>query len=192
MSNDQTARSGDRSAKTIATAIAVPLALAAGFGFFQAMRPPAEPAAAPSASAAPRVMPTAPVAVPAPSLNARQTTVCRALLSQLPDRLQDLPRRDVTAGHEQNAAYGDPAVTVACGAAPVPSLPPEEKVWTLNGVCWHQRDEVWTTVDREVPVQITMPLAYQPPGQWIIGLSNTLVATVPSAATIPAGCATRS
>ncbi|MFC7763591.1 DUF3515 family protein [Catellatospora bangladeshensis] len=68
-------------------------------------------------------MPTAPVAVPAPSLNARQTTVCRALLSQLPDRLQDLPRRDVTAGHEQNAAYGDPAVTVACGAAPVPSLP---------------------------------------------------------------------
>ncbi|BCJ72772.1 hypothetical protein CS0771_23160 [Catellatospora sp. IY07-71] len=191
MSNDQTARSGDRSAKTIATAIAVPLALAAGFGFFQAMRPPAEPAPAPSASAAPRVMPTAPVAVPAPTLNARQTTVCRALLSQLPDRLQDLPRRDVTAGHEQNAAYGDPAVTVACGAAPVPSLAPEVKVWTLNGVCWHQSDEVWTTVDREVPVRVTMPLAYQPPGQWIIGLSNTLVATVPSAATIPAGCATR-
>ncbi|MFC7763590.1 hypothetical protein ACFQY4_40270 [Catellatospora bangladeshensis] len=43
MSNDQTARSGDRSAKTIATAIAVPLALAAGFGFFQAMRPRRSP-----------------------------------------------------------------------------------------------------------------------------------------------------
>lgn len=190
MSNDQTARSGDRSAKTIATLVALPLALAAGFGVFQAMQPPAEPVATPSAAARPGVMPTAPVAVPAPTLNAREATVCRALLSQLPDRMLDLPRREVTAGHEQNAAYGDPALTVACGAGPVPSLAPEEKVWTLNGVCWHQSDEVWTTVDREVPVRVTVPVAYQPPGQWMIGLSKTLIATVPSAAKIPAGCAT--
>ncbi|MEV4411770.1 DUF3515 family protein [Catellatospora sp. NPDC049609] len=190
MSNDETARSGDRSAKTIATLIAVPLALVAGFGFFQVMRP--APAATPSPSAAaPRVMPTAPVAVPAPALDARQTTVCRALLSQLPDQVQDMPRRAVVAGHEQNAAYGDPALTVACGG-PARNLAADEKVWTLDGVCWHQAGQAWTTVDREVPVRVTVPASYETPGQWVIAFSKTLIATVPSAKQIPSGCGTRS
>jgi hypothetical protein len=192
MNNDETARTGGRSAKTIATLVALPLALAAGFGFFQAMRPPAEPVATPSASAPPRVMPTAPVAVPAPALDERATVVCRALLSQLPDRVQDMPRREVTAGHEQNAAYGDPALTVACGGSTAPSLGPDETVWTLGGVCWHQAGETWTTVDREVPVRVTVPASYETPGQWVIAFAKTLIATVPSAKTIPTGCATRS
>lgn len=190
MSNEQKARSGQRSPKTIATLIAVPVALAAGFGFFQGMRPPSEPAVTPSAAAAPRVMPTTPVAMPAPALDERRTTVCRALVSQLPEQVRDLPRRDVTAGHEQNAAYGDPALTVACGGA-APSLAPTEKVWTLDGVCWHQGGQTWTAVDREVPVRVTVPAELEQPGQWVIAFSKTLIATVPSAKEIPSGCGTK-
>jgi hypothetical protein len=192
MSNDQTARTAGRSPKTIATVVAVPLALFAGFGYFQAMRPPAEPAAAPSPSTAdPRVMPTTPVTMPAPALDARQTLVCRALLSQLPDRVGDLPRRKVTAGHEQNAAYGDPALTLACGG-PSPSYPPTDDVYTLDGVCWHKGPDAWTTVDREVPIHVTVPPTDGGPGQYLIALSDTVIATVPSAKQIPLGCGTRS
>ncbi|GIG02764.1 DUF3515 family protein [Catellatospora citrea] len=190
MSNDQTARSGRPSAKTIATVVALPIALLAGFGFFQAMRPPAEPAPEPSVAAGPQVMPTTPVTMDAPALTERQATVCRALLSQLPDQVRELPRRAVTAGHEQNAAYGEPALTLACGG-PSPSYPPTDDVYTLDGVCWHKGDGAWTTVDREVPVRVTVPAAYDPAGQWVINFSKTLIATVPHAERIPPGCGTR-
>ncbi|WP_144120507.1 DUF3515 domain-containing protein [Catellatospora sichuanensis] len=190
MSNDQTARSGRRSPKTIATVVALPIALLTGFGFFQAMRPPAEPAPTPSTTPGPQVMPSTPVTMDAPALNARQTTVCRALLSQLPAQVRDLPRREVTAGHEQNAAYGDPALTVACGG-PSPSFAPTDDVYTLDGVCWHKGDGAWTTVDREVPVRVTVPAPYDPAGQWVINFSKTLIATVPHAERIPQGCGTR-
>ncbi|MEV0456884.1 DUF3515 domain-containing protein [Catellatospora methionotrophica] len=186
MSNDQTARPGRRSPKTVATVVALPIALLAGFGFFQAMRPAPEPAPAPSA--APQAMPTTPVAMDAPALNERQTLVCRALLSQLPDQVRDLPRREVTAGHEQNAAYGDPALTLACGV-PAASYPPTDDVITLDGVCWHKGGGAWTTVDREVPVRVTVPSAHNE--QLLINFSKTLIATVPHAERIPVGCGTR-
>jgi GNAT superfamily N-acetyltransferase len=38
-------------------------------------------------------------------------------VSQLPATVRDLTQRPVTAGAEQNAAYGDPALTVACGGS---------------------------------------------------------------------------
>ncbi|WP_155372073.1 DUF3515 domain-containing protein [Catellatospora vulcania] len=188
MNNDQTARSGRTSPKTIATVVALPLALLAGFGFFQAMRPPTEPAPAPSTAAGPQVMPTTPVTMAAPALNERQATVCRALLSQLPDQVRDLPRREVTAGHEQNAAYGEPALTVACGG-PTPSYPPTDDVYTLDGVCWHKGGGAWTTVDREVPVRVTVPAEHNE--QLLINFSKTLIATVPHAERIPVGCGNR-
>jgi hypothetical protein len=134
---------------------------------------------------------TSPVTMPTLALSDRSATVCRALLSQLPDHIREVAQRPVTAGAEQNAAYGDPPITLACGIA-MPSLPPTDLVYPLNGVCWHAADSaeatVWTTVDREVPVRVTVPKAYDEPGQWTIAFSGPVLATVPSASTIPSGC----
>ncbi|SDY55568.1 Protein of unknown function [Micromonospora pattaloongensis] len=184
-----------RQAALWATAVAVPVAaLVAVFAINQLS--PEEPAAAPTPSpsvsaSAPRPQSSAPVAMAAPPLADRAGTVCRALLSRLPAQVRDLSQRPVTAGHEQNAAYGDPAVTVACGI-PLPSFPPTDLVYPLDRVCWHagQRPDatVWTTVDREVPVQVTIPKTYDEPGQWVIPFSAPVIAAVPSAKTIPTGC----
>ncbi|MFD2768463.1 DUF3515 family protein [Micromonospora eburnea] len=198
-----------RSAALWATLVAVPVTAAvAGFTF--AKFSPDEPAATPSASpTAVRPQSTAPVEMPAPALAERPATVCRALMSQLPASVRDLNQRPVTAGAEQNAAYGDPALTVACGGipplkvCPAPAatstdqptdgcLPATGDVWRVNGVCWHPVEEadgaVLTTVDREVPVRVRLPKAYEQPLQWVAPISDTIVATVPSAKTAPSGC----
>jgi hypothetical protein len=196
-----------RRAALWATLVAVPVTLAvAGFTF--AKLAPDSPAAAPSPSAsAARPQSTAPVAMPAPALAERSATVCRALVSQLPPTLRNLNQRPVTAGPEQNVAYGDPAATVACGntapikpcpsptnggALPAGCFPDTDEVWGVNRVCWHPLEQadatVLTTVDREIPVQVRVPKEYGPALQWVAPVSDVIVATVPSAKTAPSGC----
>jgi hypothetical protein len=196
-----------RRAALWATLIAVPVTLAvAGFTF--AKLAPDEPAARPEPSAtAVRPQSTAPVQMPAPALAERPATVCRALVSQLPDSLHDVKQRPVTAGPEQNAAYGDPAATVACGgtpaikpcpaptgdgALPAGCFPDTDEVWRVNRVCWHSVEQadatVLTTVDREIPVQVRVPKEHGPALQWVAPVSDVIVATVPSAKTAPSGC----
>jgi len=193
-----------RRAALWATAVALPLAVLVGVVAFAQLRPE-ESAVRSDAlpTATPRPQSTAPVTMAATPLAQRPATVCRALMSQLPTTLGDLLQRPVTAGPEQNAAYGDPAITVACGV-PAPSFPPEDEVWVVNGVCWHQAGQaghaeqaeqdgrtepvVLTTVDREVPVRVTVPRDYDPPLQWVAPLAEKVVASVPSTPDTPAGC----
>jgi hypothetical protein len=192
VSRDPTSRGAAR----WATLVAVPVALLTGVASYAIFdRGPGEPGA-PGASAAPptaRPRATSPVTVAAPPLSGRAEVVCRALLSRMPDALRGQARRPVTAGAEQNAAYGDPPVTVACGA-PAAAFPATDRVFSLNGVCWHldtgRTGSTLTTVDREVPVLVTVPGGQPGPGQWVIDLADPLVAAVPSlpVASTPGGC----
>jgi hypothetical protein len=182
-----------RQAAIWATVVALPLTVLVALFAFSRLVPVSDVAATnptPSATA-PRPQSTAPVSLPAGALAERPATVCRALLSRLPSTLGDLAQRPVTAGPEQNAAYGDPAVTVVCGS-PLPSFPPTDFVWGVNSVCWHVREQadetVFVTVDREVPVQVTVPRAYDPPLQLITPIADSVVAAVPSSSTKPTGC----
>ncbi|GAB3157908.1 hypothetical protein GCM10027290_59990 [Micromonospora sonneratiae] len=183
-----------RNAALWATVIALPLTVLVAFLAFAGLSPdaPASEADDPNPTASqPRPQSTAPVAMPAAALTERATVVCRALLAKLPATVGDLAQRPVTAGAEQNAAYGDPAVTVACGVT-MPSYPPEAELWVVDGACWHSsvgpEATVLTTVDREVPVQVTVPRAYDPPLQLVPEFSRSVVASVPSVKKLPHGC----
>ncbi|MGC4747147.1 DUF3515 family protein [Micromonospora sp. DT201] len=180
-----------RGAALLATLIALPITLLVAVLAFTKLTPDT-PAAAPTPSAtAARVQSTAPVEMAAPALVARPATLCRALLSQLPTSIRDLAQRPVTAGPEQNAAYGDPALTVACGGTE-PTFPSTDEVWTVNRVCWHLAEEteaaVLTTVDRETLITVRVPREYEQPLQWVSPISSTIVASVPSGGAIPSGC----
>ncbi|SCG57606.1 DUF3515 family protein [Micromonospora halophytica] len=180
-----------RKAALIATLVAVPVTVVvAGITF--ARLAPDTPAAAPSPTATTaRAQATTPVEMAAPALDARPAVVCRALVSQLPDSVRELRQRPVTAGPEQNAAYGDPALTVTCGGAE-PTVDATADVWTVNKVCWYAEQKsdatVLTTVDRETAVTVTVPLSYEQPLQWVTPISDTIVASVPSDGAAPAGC----
>jgi hypothetical protein len=182
-----------RSAAKLATLVAVPLALAAGVVAFVLLSNVFGAGAADPGSPEPAPVTTEPVPLEARDLPEREETVCRALLSQIPESVRDLPQRPVTAGAEQNAAYGNPPITVECGV-PAADYALTDTVWPLDGVCWHATERPdatrWVTVDREVPVRVTVPDTYEGPGQWVAEFSDTIVATVLSAdeSDIPSGC----
>jgi len=179
-----------RGAARLAAGIALPVAVAVGLlvywllGGFGPARPDLPARAAPQA--------TSTVTMPAPSLAAQPATVCRALLDALPDALRDRHRRPVSAGPKQNAAYGDPPITLAYGAGPRPSVDPIATVYPLSGVCWYAepgRDgTAWSTLDRVVPITVTVPNSYSGPGQWVIEFSVPIATSVPSSTQVPTGC----
>ncbi len=193
---------GGRRPAVVAAAAAAPIAVLVGvLAFWQLGGFPGGPVTPkdPATSASPRAQSSVAVALPAPSLQSRRSTVCQALVTGLPeaiglatkpDAARDLRRRPVTAGAAQNAAYGDPAITLTCGV-PVATFPATSVVFPLSGVCWYAEERtdstVWTTVDREVPVQVTVPRDYSGPGQWVSVFSPQILATVASV-NGPPGC----
>ena len=193
-----------RSAALWAAAVAVPVAVLVGVVMYFQVLHQGEPAAAPHPAVTTAVpVPSTPVTMAAPALNAAAGTVCLAVTSQLPTRLRDLPQRKVSAGPEQNAAYGEPPVTVACGVpAPVmcPTVdggpncvPLTADVLLMNGVCWYgapgPATHTFTTLDREVAVQVSVPASYQQPAQWANEFSDIVVKTDKSRTTgVPSGC----
>ncbi|MGK5678798.1 DUF3515 family protein [Actinoplanes sp. URMC 104] len=194
-----------RTAALWATVIAVPIAVIVGLVAFSQIKPQEEgtAAAAPSASA-PAAVPSTPVQMAAPKLDARTTQVCLAVTSQLPTDLRGLPGRKVSAGPEQNAAYGEPPVTVACGVTQptmceridgghAGCVPLDATMLAMDGVCWWAKDgpatDVFTTMDREVAVQVTVPSSYDQTGQWANEFSQPVVKTVKSRSEgVPSGC----
>jgi len=175
-----------RGAARVATFVALPVAVVVGLVTFWWLRDHGT-----AAPARPRPQATTPVTVAAAPLDAKATAACRDLVAKLPpDAVRDRPRRPVTTGPWQNAAYGDPAITLACGAAPV-TLPVGAEVFVLSGVCWYPASDgtatVWTTVDRDTPVRVSVPKSYDAPGQWVIEFSAPINATLPRSAAAPSG-----
>ena len=194
-----------RKAALWATAIAVPVAVIVGLLIVWQVVPAgkATPEARPTASG-PVAVPTTAVQVAAPKLTEHAAQVCLAVTSQLPNAVRNLPARKVSAGPEQNAAYGEPPITVSCGV-PQPTLcervdgghpgcvPLDATMLKMNGVCWYGQDnpatDIFTTMDREVAVQVTVPSSYEQTGQWANEFSDAVVKTVLSKTKgVPTGC----
>ncbi|MEU4428256.1 DUF3515 domain-containing protein [Actinoplanes sp. NPDC024001] len=190
----------NRVAAVWATAVAVPVALVVGVVAFLAIQPEKSE----TAGKTPAAIPSAAVEMAAPKLDERATQVCLAVTSQLPTSVRDLPARKVSAGPEQNAAYGEPPLTVACGV-PQPQMceslekttpgcvPLDTELLIMNRVCWYAKPgadaATLTTMDREVAVQVTVPSAYENPAQWANEFSDTVVRTVKSKTEgLPSGC----
>lgn len=181
-----------RTAARIAVLVAVPLAILAGVGTFALLGGFSGDGGGPDAAATPSApAATGPVPTEERPLTERQETVCRALMANLPDEVGGLRQRPVTAGAEQNAAYGDPAMTVACGVEEV-TYELTDHVWPVSGVCWYADERadatVLTTLDREVPVQVTVPAAYEAPLQRVAGLAGPITDSIRPTDDAPTGC----
>lgn len=173
-------------AARLATFTAVPVMLLAGLGAFAifggfSADPKPEPTPAGPQS-------TAPVTMTKTPLTERQAKVCLAFIGQLPGALRELKARTVTAGPEQNAAFGDPPITAACGG-PQPNVGLTDQVWRLDSVCWQQAGATtWTSIGREVPVTVTVPASYPAATQWVIEFSTPVASSILSQGALPSGC----
>lgn len=181
-----------RQAARTATLVAVPVALgvllvsALAYGGFGTDEP------APAA--------TGPVTMAARELPDETTAACQRLIADLPETAGGRARRPVTAGAEQNAAYGDPAMMLECGTA-LPAVGLTDEVFNLappaspgGGVCWHptagDNATIWTTVDRQVPVTVTVPGAREGSAQSLLAFVEAIGTDLPlrDPAEIPTGC----
>jgi hypothetical protein len=171
-----------RSAALTATLVAVPVAVAVALiGLLTYHGEP--PAPAPAA--------TSPVTMTAAALSTDAGPVCQTVVAHLPDTVAGHARRPVTAGAEQNAAYGDPPITMACGTGQ-PTVDPTADVITLSGVCWLAEPgsgrTAWTTVDRAIPVTVTVPGAAEGSAQFVVPFSAAVATADPRRDTAPSGC----
>ncbi|MFG2036778.1 DUF3515 domain-containing protein [Dactylosporangium sp. NPDC048998] len=165
----------------IATLAALPVALVVGLVAFWGL------GGFPSHAEKPQNL--AAVPAEAPGLAPSPATVCRALVSKLPDTLGGLQRRPVTAGGEQNAAFGDPPIVLSCGVSK-PAVPQDAQLLGLSGVCWFPEERpgetVWQSVDRDVALRVVVPKSVD--GSWLVNLSAPIVATVPATDPGPVHC----
>ncbi|WP_157930629.1 DUF3515 family protein [Glycomyces xiaoerkulensis] len=169
----------------VATAVAVPVAVAAGIVAFNVF--------APAADDSRFEQDLSPVTVAVPELTDEQAVVCLAVTATAPAELADLPSRPVEGGRHASEfvlAYGDPAVVATCGAEPV-EVEDTAAVFRLNGVCWFSEEDgggsEWVTVDRRVPVGVAVPGDHQA-ADLLNELSVVLEQKVPAAEDAPTGC----
>jgi hypothetical protein len=87
--------------------------------------------------------------------------VCARLLAALPKTLDGRPSRTVSAAPERVVAWGEPPVVLRCGVTAVRVPPDTNKQFEINGVRWFAVASgsvvVFTTTDRLVPVEVTVP-----------------------------------
>lgn len=105
-------------------------------------------------------LPVLPVDVPPVTPEADAS--CPALMSSLPVELAGEASRRVQSDSPYAYAWGDPAIVLVCGVDRPAGYVAGVSAIQINGVQWFVDTEdpdttVWTTVDRPVYVQISLP-----------------------------------
>jgi hypothetical protein len=105
-------------------------------------------------------LPVLPVEVPPVTPEADAS--CPALMSTLPLELAGQPSRRVKSASPYAYAWGDPAVVLICGVDRPARYVAGASAIQINGVQWYVDTSdpdttVWTTIDRPVYVQISLP-----------------------------------
>jgi hypothetical protein len=122
-------------------------------------------------SAAGSVLPVVSASAP-PSTSAATVSTCAQVISALPLTLdkQSLRRTESDPPSSQIEAWGDPAIVFRCGVSrPEDLVPGSSTEYILGGnrsgpyydVTSANGAEIWTTVDRSIYVEVTVPTKYQ-------------------------------
>jgi hypothetical protein len=187
MATDPIRRGAARTATLMAVPIAAVVLVVSALAFGGLGTDPPAPAA------------TGPVTMATRDLPPDTAAACQLLVSRLPETVAGHARRRVTAGLDQNAAYGDPPITFECGM-PMPTVGETDDVFNLAppganaGICWYPIDgdngTVWTTVDRQIPVTVTVPGPREGSAQSVVPFAQAIGENLSlrTQDDIPAGC----
>ncbi|MCZ2816670.1 DUF3515 family protein [Modestobacter sp. VKM Ac-2984] len=140
-------------------------------------------------SSAPRAeLPALPVDTP--DITPEADLACPALMSQLPLELAEETSRRVDSDSPFAYAWGDPATVLICGAEPPAGyVVGGPQTLLVSGVEWFVDTTdpdvyVWTTVDRNVPVQVRVPASSDSAAP--TALSPLIAGAIPYTAPTPA------
>ncbi|WP_063784271.1 DUF3515 domain-containing protein [Streptomyces sp. SBT349] len=135
--------------------------------------------------------PSAPdVAVPSPEGEAADA--CRALAGELPERMDGAERGELDEDSPFAAVWGDPAIVLRCGVErPGPLTPGSDaydplgaEVVGVNRVNWLLEEQDggvrFTTAEREVFVEVTVPDAYAPEVNPLLDIVDAIERRIPA------------
>ncbi|MDQ2837354.1 MAG: DUF3515 domain-containing protein [Actinomycetota bacterium] len=152
-----------RRAALIASAIALPITVV--LAFVLTAHGSGHPHSAGSSTS-----PLAAVTVPAPpSPSTATANACVKVFAQLPVQLGTLAPRKTDTDSSFVAAWGNPAIVIRCGVVRPAGLgdPAAAQLLDVNSVIWQpdpqQSQTVYTTVDRSVYVEVTVPAGVDQP-----------------------------
>jgi hypothetical protein len=124
------------------------------------------------------------VEAPVPRPPAAVARLCQALRERLPAKVHNRSRRATTPKSPLVTAWGSPAIVVRCGMPRPSALKPTSQLADINGISWlpvpPNRPVTFTAVGRLAYVEVTVPGAYQPPGDVLIELAGPIKAAVPA------------
>ena len=115
------------------------------------------------------------IASPAPTGAA--VTVCGALVRSAPETVAGQGAREVSSDGVV-LAWGVPPIVVRCGVSDAIGLTPSAPCYPVNGVGWYSEDldEAYrfTTIGRQVPIEVTVPDEYAPQGAALVDLASAV------------------
>lgn len=104
-------------------------------------------------------------------------SVCTSLVQRAPDTVAGVPRRDIESDGAA-LAWGSPPVVLRCGVTAAVGLGPTSRCDEVDGVGWYSEDlgeaHRFTTIGREVPVEVTVPAEYAPEAQVLLDLAQVV------------------
>ncbi|MQS09694.1 DUF3515 domain-containing protein, partial [Streptomyces alkaliphilus] len=132
------------------------------------------------------------VEVAAPEPSAEAAEVCRSLADVLPPEVEGRERRDVEPASPHTAAWGDPAIVLRCGVPDPAVLDPLDPAYdpfadalAVNDVSWLIEPGAggdgyrFTTTERTVRVEVSVPSAYAPETGVLVDLAEAVAGAVP-------------
>jgi hypothetical protein len=133
-------------------------------------------------------LPVLPVEVPPATPEADAS--CPALMSTLPLELAGEPSRRVKSDTPYAYAWGDPPVVLICGVQRPAGYVVGVSAIQINGVQWYvdtgdPDTTVWTTVDRPVYVQVSLPSSVD--SAPVTALTTEIAAALPYREPTPGG-----
>ena len=115
------------------------------------------------------------VPLPDPAPSGAAAFTCASLHSGLPDHVDGQGVTASTPVSSWTSAWGDPAITLRCGVPTPAALKPDSQLLVVDGVSWLPEQLTagyrFTTVDREVNVEVVVPAKYNPEADALADIS---------------------
>jgi hypothetical protein len=130
------------------------------------------------------------VRVDTPDVTPAADLACPVLMGQLPLELAGEASRRVDSDSPYAYAWGEPPVVLVCGVAPPAGYVVGAATIAISGVEWFVDTAdpdlvVWTTVDRNVPVQVQVPATTDSAS--VTALCPIIATAIPYVEPTPAG-----
>ena len=123
------------------------------------------------------------VPVPQPVPTGAGAYLCAALHGRLPDEVAGHTVTATKPNSQYTSAWGSPPIVLRCGVPTPQALTPTSQLLSVDGVDWLPEQlthgYLFTTVGREINVEVSVPDAYTPESAALADISPVVAALDP-------------